>query len=362
MSSEGKKGSGYFSHATHRQTAAQPRAKSCLTPFFPAKEPTRTKGLPPFSSALIGLLVLLTGCRKSLTADLGELLDRGSPELGQQLTLQTEIGPIQLEYAPGDAQAAESFRQALERTAPKVARWGKLDAPLRIFLVSHDQLEWHSGRHGYPWLRAWATHDELLMQSPSTFPVRPPKADELEEIVLHELTHSLMYQRSATTTTWRRKQIPLWFREGMATYTAEQGYLYPGLEEIAHHYRSRPEKDPIAFPEPLYQGDREIVYGSAHHAFLYFIKKHGEESVHQLMDHLAENGAFPEGFEALLGQSPAAFLAEFKTLVTTGAFRAPPRFIRHTPQSKIGPTPETGTEPEVAPGPDSAPGPQPRIP
>lgn len=272
-------------------------------------------------------LLILTGCRTPMSAEFGQVLDRGLPELGQQVTLETAVGPVQVEYAEHDAEAANAFRVAVEKAAPKLVRWGRLDAPLRILLVNHDQLEWHTGRHGYPWLRAWARHDDLLFQSPSTFPVRPPTPEELEEMVLHELTHSVMFQRAATTTSWRRKHIPLWFREGMATYTADQGYQYPALEDIARYYRSRTGLDPISSPEPLYQGDREIVYASAHHAFAYFIKVHGEAPVLQIIDRMAEGPAFTEAFTEVTAQTPEAFLGGFKQFVTSGSFRTPPRFI-----------------------------------
>lgn len=276
------------------------------------------------SLILLGLFAL-TGCRTPMNAELAQVLDRELPELGQREVVETRVGPVSLEYRTGDEAAAASFRAALERLAPQTARWGKLDAPLRILLVTHDQLEWLSGRHGYPWLRAWARHDDLLFQSPSTFPVRPPTDRELDEMVNHELTHCLMYQQAATSTSWRHKHIPLWFREGMATFTAQQGYQYPALEDIAQFYRSRVGYDPISAPEVLWEGDSQIVYASAHHAFTFFVRRYGEEAVRGLLDQMAAGANFQEGFEAEVGIEANDFLRDFKRFVQWGGYKGGPR-------------------------------------
>ena len=42
----------------------------------------------------------------------------------------------------------------------------------------------------------------------------------LNELLTHELTHCVMYQRAGTDLNWSLKGIPLWFREGMASVTA----------------------------------------------------------------------------------------------------------------------------------------------
>ena len=282
---------------------------------------------PPSVRAPLLVLTLLfvAACRTPMNAELAQVLDRDLPELGVREVVETGIGPVSLEYRPGDEAAAASFRGALEKLSPDVVRWGKLDAPLRILLVPHDQLEWLSGRIGYPWLRAWARHDDLLFQSPSTFPVRPPTEEELQEMVNHELTHCLMYQQAATTTSWRHKHIPLWFREGMATVTARQGYQYPALEDIAQFYRSRVGFDPISAPEALWQGDMQIVYASAHHAFTFFMRRYGEDAVHNLLDRMADGADFQDGFRAEVGIAPAAFLRDFKRYIQWGGYKGGPR-------------------------------------
>lgn len=273
-------------------------------------------------------LVALVGCRTPMSAELGQVLDRDLPDLGRSEEVQTAVGPVSLEYRAGDEASAEAMRAALLKVGPEVARWGKLDAPLRLLLVTHDELEWLTGRHGYPWLRAWARHDDLLFQSPSTFPIRPPTARELEEMVEHELTHSVMFQQAATTTSWRHKQIPFWFREGMATVTAEQGYRYPALEDIAQFYRARAGLDPISAPEALWQGDAQIVYASAHHAFTFFTRRYGEDAVNGLLQRMSDGANFGDAFKAEVGITPNAFLRDFKRFIQWGGYKSGPRVRR----------------------------------
>ena len=66
--------------------------------------------------------------------------------------------------------------------------------------------------------------------------------------MLHELTHALMYQAAADQGGWRQKKIPAWFREGMATYTAEQGYRWPTLEQLARTLEEHPKWEPLLRP------------------------------------------------------------------------------------------------------------------
>jgi len=68
----------------------------------------------------------------------------------------------------------------------------------------------------------------VLVQSPRSWE-GAAEADEatlaaaLAELLAHELTHALMYQRLARGDGAPVEEPPLWFREGMASLTAGQG-------------------------------------------------------------------------------------------------------------------------------------------
>ena len=78
---------------------------------------------------------------------------------------------------------------------PHLSRWGSFRHRVKIrVLPDHAALEDRIGMHGYPWLRAWAFGDQVLLQSPRTWSGLAEDSDELTELLVHELTHALMYQ------------------------------------------------------------------------------------------------------------------------------------------------------------------------
>jgi len=110
---------------------------------------------------------------------------------------------------PADAARIEA---AVKAAHEGLAKWGGVPEPVTIYLVgTHRDLERAVGLSGYDWLRAWTRRDNIIFQAPSTWDA----SDEaLNQLMLHELTHSILFQRSGGATSWLIKNIPLWFREG----------------------------------------------------------------------------------------------------------------------------------------------------
>ena len=138
---------------------------------------------------------------------------------------------------------------------------------------------------------------------------------------MHELTHCLMYQLSGTEETWRRKQIPIWFREGMASFTALQAGRWTTLESLARHYEAPEAKDPVGDADALYASESELVYGAAHHAFAFLVRRYGDASVRALLEKMRGGLTFDEAFDASLPVSSTAFVAEFQRYVRLRGFR-----------------------------------------
>jgi hypothetical protein len=130
-----------------------------------------------------------------------------------------------------------------------------------------------------------------------------------------------MYQTSATRTSWRRKEIPPWFREGMASVTADQGYRWPSLEDLARHVEAHPEQDLLVRPEDLMRTQNARIYGAAHHAFAFLARRYGDEKIRELMAGMSAGAVFPDAFEAALGISAADFIADFQRYVRLRGFR-----------------------------------------
>jgi hypothetical protein len=244
------------------------------------------------------------------------------PALRSSLYARTAVGDFHISHAEIDTEAARRVQRSLEQAGPRLALWGKLLRPVAVKVMpNHRALEQAVQRKGYSWLRAWARYDEVFVQSPRTWSLVGARQRELDELMLHELTHCLMYQLSATPLGWARKGIPLWFREGMASYTAEQGYRWPSLEDLARHLEEDTEVDVLRKADQLYQDESDTVYGAAHHAFSFLVKRYGEQRVRELMWAMKRGPSFSPAFASVMGVSEDRFLDDFARYVRLRGFR-----------------------------------------
>ena len=260
-----------------------------------------------------GLVVLLSGC-------LGPRRVVGEAELTAEWT--SPSGLYRIRTAPRDTREVEGLRRAVDAALPRLERWGQLREPLTLYVLpDHASLEAAVRQRGLKWLRAWSRYDEVFLQAPSTWGFAGASSVQLDELLLHELTHSVMYQLSADRLGWTRKAIPLWFREGMASYTAEQTYRWGSLETLARFLERHPGADPLHKPEGLYRDESDLVYGMAHHAFTFLVRRYGEPAVREVMREMRAGADFPTAFEAVIGLGPDAFVRDFTHYVRWRGFR-----------------------------------------
>jgi len=253
------------------------------------------------------------------------------------LPVQTEAGTFRVEYQAREEQGANMVRTAVEQISVRLVRWGRFQEPVAL-RVHPDlrSLEKAARRSGYDWLRAWARYDVVDVQDPNTWqPIRASQQD-LNETLLHELTHALMYQLAADKGGWRQKKIPAWFREGMASYTAEQGYRWPTLEGLAQILAENPDWDPLLRPEPLYAKQMPVAYGAAHHAFKFLVNRYGEDAMRALLAEMSRGPDFPVAFTATIGLPPETFLRDFARYVRLRGFKGG-RLLRPPPAPEGAP-------------------------
>lgn len=262
-------------------------------------------------------------------------------------TIRDGDAVVRVEYLASDAEGARQIAAAVERALPLAQRWGRLRATVVVTVhPDHEALEQAVHREGYDWLRAWARYATIDVQSPrswsSGWSIFGPDQQEVDELVLHELTHCVMYQAAATDWSWAFKEIPLWFREGMASVTARQAYRWKRVEDVARFYaaatpgsgggtgaraatpvraRRRIAGDPLTDPEPLYQAESHVVYGTAHLAFQFLLDRYGEDAVRAVLARMGEGNLFPSAFERAVGIPAERFEAEFRRYVTWGGWR-----------------------------------------
>lgn len=274
---------------------------------------------------LFCLLALASGCVTPLSS------------LTRTTALKTASASFELKSEPLATADEARVQGALERAAPKLDRWGGLAARVTVKIApSHDHLERAVGRTGYDWLRAWAMYGELILQSPATWATADA---DLEELLVHELTHCLLFQRSGTEATWAAKQIPLWLREGMAVVSADQGLRFPSLEDLAGWLEQHPSADVFGDADALSKTAYAQIYGLSYHAMRFFLRRHQERALKETMSLMREGDDFEGAFTRAVGLTPRRFQSDFLNFVRFRAFRGFGLKVRHLRERSAPNTP-----------------------
>ncbi|HEY6907742.1 MAG TPA: hypothetical protein VI356_00115 [Myxococcales bacterium] len=231
---------------------------------------------------------------------------------------------VEVLYTPADAAEAEDLRKLLLEAGPQLSRWGSFRQGITLrVLPDHEAFEAAANRRGYPWLRAWTFPDQVLLQSPRSWSAQPGPARDQDvlELLVHELTHALMYQlmEPARGPVWSVEEPPAWFREGMASVTAGQEHLRLPREELARWAAAHPDADLLHPSEELYRTCGGTVYAAAHRAFELLLATSGEGSVRDLLQRISQGAPFSEAFLRATGRP----LAQFENDVVRGGFAAP---------------------------------------
>lgn len=255
---------------------------------------------------------------------------RGPPPEPRAEALTVGGSRFVVQGRPGEDLAR--VRAALERAAPRVSRWGALSAPVVITIhPDHADLEAAVHREGYPWLRAWARYASVEIQAPGTWARGSAGDAELEELVAHELTHCLLYQRGGDALGWPAvdDDVPLWFREGMASVTAGQEHRRLDRDALRSRLRAAGSgggaggagPDPLTDPEPLQREAAPVVYATAHWAFRFLLDRYGEARVGRILDGLSRGLLFRRAFREAIGIPAPAFEAEFRRYLAWRGWR-----------------------------------------
>ena len=202
---------------------------------------------------------------------------------------------------------------ALEALGP-LERWGGLKFPTRIVVLpNHEALETRTKHSGFGWLRAWARFDVVYLQSPRSWGFgASPSLPELRDLLTHELAHCAMYQELSDGSDWAHKEIPLWFREGFASWTSKQGGKRLTPEALALTLRARRDLDPLGNAEALYRADEPVVYAAAHWAFA-ALEQLGDDKILALLATVRRGWSFPVAFAQVYGEDSATFEARTLT-------------------------------------------------
>jgi len=278
------------------------------------------------------LAVMRTGRADRLTVlSLAALVGCAVPRVSStadEAPLAAEVrGPgllFELRYPRAESGEAARIGGGLLAAGERISRWGRFRHGVAVrILPDHAALEALVGLHGYPWLRAWAFGEQILLQSPRSWS-DAAGTDELAELLAHELTHALMYQLLQPAEGGFPEEPPLWFREGMASVTAGQGHRRLGLRDLQRWQSAHPDKDLMRPDAELYRTEKEAVYAAAHHAFELLVALRGDQAVRDVLRGVRSGARFEDAFAAATGHPLAAFEAEaVRSGYSADSFRTP---------------------------------------
>lgn len=184
--------------------------------------------------------------------------------------------------------------------------WGYMSTPLTVRVFpTHRSLE-ESVLREYDWLRAWALFEQVYLQSPRTWKIKYYRS-ALTELLKHELTHVVMYQRCCTLANWQGQAIPFWFREGMASVTADQGRRRWSVERLGLFGRTKEGQAILRYPERYLARYQPVAYSVAHWMFARLLKKWRRAGVKKLLWLMKQGRSFKAAFKEVTGMSTTQF-------------------------------------------------------
>jgi hypothetical protein len=234
----------------------------------------------------------------------------------------TPEGTFVVEFEVWDEQMSDLLQGAVPRAAEALQRWGHLQQPVRITVVwNHAALEAAAGRR-LPGMSAWARRTQVFLENPRRWPLPPgleqdPQLEmhirriQVTSLLRHELTHSLMFQLAGVPPTDPEYRIPFWFREGMATVTANEFSQWPPPLTLAQWLDFHPEVNLLRDSATLVRTDGATAYGGALHGFDFLVHRYGDAAVLRVLARMHTGERFAEAFQAALGVTPEAFASDF---------------------------------------------------
>jgi hypothetical protein len=206
--------------------------------------------------------------------------------------------PVTIKYLSADASVVPLINESVSNGVKRAGRWGHLSSPVTVVIYpDHTTLEAALHKEGYGWLKAWATEENIFLQSPRSWPVAFRK--NVLDLMAHEMTHVIHYQTAGIRASRTRKNDPFWFREGLASYTAGQGYRRYSRRKVLKRIRSDRHFDPLAPGKEDVRDREKLAYSSAHHLMSYLIEQYGEERIRSILRRLSEGDSFRYAFETV---------------------------------------------------------------
>jgi len=254
-----------------------------------------------------------------------------TPRTPEPEVVVSGTGQIRVEFVEWNAETSDLLKEAVPQAAKVLSRWGGLQEPVRITVVnSHRELEEMVGQP-LPGISAWARRNQVMLWDPRWWPLplgvqehgglaAQIRATQVTDLLKHELTHSLMFQRAGGPPWDPANRIPFWFREGMATVTAGEGSQWPPPETLSQWLAAHPDADLLRDAPKLARTHPEIAYGAAYHAFDFLDRRYGDATVLQILDKMRVREGFPDAFKEAVGISVGSLETDFHRYLSSRSY------------------------------------------
>ncbi len=284
-----------------------------------------------FATVLLALLLTFNGCANTVRYD-----------RHRAYLFPKQQAKVFVEYSATTHRDSELISDLLPSIMQHLGQVGQFRYPVLIRIIpTHTELEQQVHRSGYPWLRAWARFDVILLQAPSTW-AGVMLQTRVKRLLTHELAHVLMYQTIGEGKDWYKKPIPLWFREGMASYIADQGDSRMSRHDLQKYYLGEDYAgDPISEGHKLVQQHPREVYSVGHWMFEDLVEQAGMDQVLKMLAMMREDLSFREAFRSQFAVTESEYEQNWRETLLAAEF---PQKHPSTTIGKSGqPTPATGS-------------------
>ena len=240
-------------------------------------------------------LALLAGCALPAPEAEGERLQ----------TTAVPGKPVTIQHLDSEEPWMPLIVGSIEEGLATASRWGSLRSPIVVVVYPTDAaLRRAVHKEELVYLKAWATDRDLALVSPRTLGQR---TESFRQLLVHELTHVVHYQTAAIPAKVTKWKDPLWFREGLAIWTANQASWYPDDAQVKHFLDQYRDFDPLDVTDRYLEERQPLVYATAYSMVAALIGAHGEDAIRRFLAQLARSPSFDAAFQSTFGRSPAAF-------------------------------------------------------
>jgi hypothetical protein len=230
-----------------------------------------------------------------------------APEAEGEQILTTAVPgrPVTIQHLESEKPWMPLIISGIDDGLAAAGRWGALRSPIVVVVYPTDvELQRAIRKEELRYLKAWATDRDLALVSPRKL---GPRTESFRQLLVHELTHVVHYQTAAIPAKFTKWKDPLWFREGLAIWTAEQASWYPDDAQVRRFLDQHRDFDPLGVPERYLEAQQPMVYATAYSMVAALIREQGEDAIRRFLATLATASSFDAAFETAFGRSPVAF-------------------------------------------------------